>query len=219
MTTTTKRENDQINYSNRKKQKSDFVNKDLRRSNCYNSDFSCSDFSHASFRGAQFKACNFFECTFTATEFVATNLKNSRFVDAKFKNVIFDSANLTGTNFERASFDNVIFINTDFTNARNFDENAPGLRIYKTPPALEISDRLERAIRSSMNNEFIKYARVLDTKTGDINPISVMILLENFSEESLIKGLTQLKNNVDKDFGTLSFLIGLLEQYRIEGLI
>lgn len=216
---TTKRKNDQINYSNRKKQNADFVGKDLRRSNCISSDFTGSDFSHVSFRGAHFKACNFNSCTFEASEFVAANLKNSRFVNATFKNAIFDTANLEGANFEGATFENVIFIFTDTTKALNLDIHAKGIRVLGGWPDVAISEKLERAIRACMKNEFIKFAHVLDSKHVAISPLSVMLLLENFTEAELIKGLALLKDHVDKNFGTLSYLIHLLKTYQVDELI
>ncbi|MBI9010890.1 MAG: pentapeptide repeat-containing protein [Clostridiales bacterium] len=216
--TTSKKANDRINYSNRKKINADFSNKDLKRSNCFSSDFSGSNFSHASFKGAQFKHCNFFECDFVSSEFIATNLRNSKFVNAKFKDVIFDSANLEGVNFENASFDNVVFANTDTSQAINFDASATGIRLFEALPELNISERLERSVKASKKNEFIKSAGVLDTKTGTINPISIMILLENFSEEVLITAFSRLKKDVDTNFATLSYLIEEIKAYQIDGL-
>lgn len=217
-TTTNKKATDRINYSNRKKINTDFSNKDLKRSNCFSSDFSGSNFSQTSFKGAQFKHCNFFECNFESAEFIATNLRNSKFVNVKFKNVIFDSANLEGVNFENASFENVIFVNTDTTKAVNLDASATGIRLFDALPELNISERLERAVKSSRKNEFIKSAGVLDTKSGTINPISMMILLENFSEAVLISAFSKLKTDINKNFATLSYLIDEIKAFQEEGL-
>lgn len=213
MTNTTTRVSDKINYSNRKKQNTDFSNKDLKRSNCFSSDFSGSDFSQSSFKGAQFKNCNFLDCNFESAEFVATNLKNSKFMNVHFKNVIFDTANLDGVNFDNASFDNVIFINTDTTKALNFNASATGIRLFDELPELNISERLERSVKASRKNEFIKTSGVLDTKAGKINPISIMILLENFKEDVLISGLLKSKTDVNKNFCTLSYLINEIKSY------
>ncbi|GAA0181510.1 pentapeptide repeat-containing protein [Clostridium sediminicola] len=214
-----KRVNDQINISNRKKTGSDFMYKDLRRSNCYSCNFSNSNFNHTSFRGAQFKSCNFFECTFESTEFVATNLKKSRFKQAKFVNAIFDSSNLEGVDFEEAEFKNVIFVSTDTSKAINLDLSNEEIKIFNKMPKLEISEELESAVKSAMKNEYIKFARILDTKKGGINPISMMILLENFDEKTLIKGFDILKSKVNKNFGTLSYIIQELKTYQADGVI
>lgn len=209
----TKRATDRINYSNRKKVNSDFNHKDLKRSNCFSSNFSNSNFDHANFKGAQFKHCNFTECTFDSAEFVATNLRNSKFIDAKLKNVVFEAANLDGVNFENATFENVIFVETDMTKAINLDVSAEGIRVFDMPIELDISQRLERAIRASKKNEFIKKAGVLDTKEGKINSTSVMILLELFSEETLVTSFAKLKADVNENFGTLSYIINEIKKY------
>ncbi|MDF2612234.1 MAG: pentapeptide repeat-containing protein [Clostridia bacterium] len=209
-----KRANDQINYSNRKKANQDFMYKDLRRSNCFNTDFSNSNFNYTSFRGAQFKSCNFFECTFEAAEFVAANLKNSQFKQAKFENTIFDSANLEGADFEGAVFKNVIFVSTDTSKTLNLNLSNQGIRVFDEMPKFEVSKRLETAVNSAMKNDYIKFARVLDTKEGAISPISMMRLLETFDEETLIKGLGVLKRNVDRDFCTLSSIIQTIQTYK-----
>jgi len=214
-----KRVSDQINYNNRKKTNVNFMYKDLRRSNCYSCDFSNSNFNHTSFRGAQFKSCDFYECTFKSAEFVATNLKNSKFKKAKFENAVFDSANLTDVNFEGAEFKNVIFVSTDTTKAINLDLSNKEIKVFDEMPELRISENLRNTVKSAMENEYIKFARILDTKKGEISAISIMILLENFDEETLIKGLDIFKKKVDKDFGTLSYIIHALKTYQKDGLI
>lgn len=214
-----KRINDQINYSNRKKTNQDFMYKDLRRSNCFNCDFSNTNFNHTSLRGAQFKSCNFSEATFESAEFVATNLKNSKFKQAQFVNTLFDSVNLEGVDFEGAVFKKVIFVGTDTSRAIHLDLSNPEIKVFEEMPEIEVSKRLESAFNSVMKNDYIKFARVLDTKEGAINPISMMILLEKFDEETLIKGLGLIKRNTDKDFCTLSYILKELQRYKAEGLI
>lgn len=214
MTTMTKTVSDRINYSNRKKLNTDFSNKNLKRSNCFSSNFTGSNFSHASFKGAQFKNCNFTDCNFESTEFIATNLRNCKFVNAQLKNVIFDAANLDGINFENASFENVIFVHTDLTTALNLDTSLAGIRLLGDSIELNISERLERAVKASRKNEYIKNSGVLDTKEGKINPVSMMILLENFSEEILITSFSKLKADIHKNFATLSYLMQEIRTYQ-----
>ncbi|MGL4346028.1 MAG: pentapeptide repeat-containing protein [Cellulosilyticaceae bacterium] len=219
MTTTSKRVNDQINYKSKQKVGVDFSNKDLRRSNCYNCNFSEAIFNDTSFRGAQFKACKFNEARFDGAELVAANFKNSQFKAATFENVLFDSVNLENVDFEGATFKNVIFIATDLTKAINVTLEGEGVQQFEQMPTLEISEALEKAAASAMANEYIKYARVLDTKDGKVSPISMMLLLNQFDEETLIKGLKCLKNRVTKDFSTLKFIVETLKGYQAEGLI
>ncbi len=205
-----------INYSNRKKLNKDFSFNDLKRSNCFGSNFTGSNFQGSSFKGAQFKKCNFSECNFESAEFVATNLRNSKFISATFKNVIFDSANIEGVDFEDASFENVIFLNTDTSTALNFDSSNSGIKVLLETPELNISERLERAIKASKKNEFIKKSGVLDTKEGKINPLSVMILLESFDENTLIESFSKLKADIDANFATLSYIVDKIKSYSLE---
>ncbi len=216
MATTKRTVTDKITYSNRKKQNSDFSKKDLKRSNCFSTDFTGSNFSLSSFKGAQFKNCNFTDCNFDSSEFVATNLRNSKFVNVQLKNVIFDAANFDGVSFENATFENVIIANTDTSKALNLDTSATGIKLFDSTQELEISERLERAVRASKKNEFIKKAGVLDTKDGKMNLVTMMILLENFNEEILITSLSKLKADIEENFFTVTYLVDAIKAYQAE---
>ena len=189
-----------LKYNNTQKTNKNFMYRDLKRSNCYNTNFSGSNFSFASFRGAHFKSCDFFDCKFEWTEFIGTNLKKSKFKSI-FKNVVFEGVNLDGVDFLDAKFENVILVNINIEKAKNLflpEET----RVFEIMPELNISDSLKKAINLAMENKCIKNSRTLDTKEGEINPISVMLLLENFNEKSLIKGLNLMNEKVEKDFST-----------------
>ncbi|MBU3159167.1 pentapeptide repeat-containing protein [Clostridium frigoris] len=196
-----------FNYNNIEKTGKNFMYKNLERSNCYNSDFSDSNFNYVNFRGAHFKSCVFLECTFKCAEFIGTNLKDSDFQNTVFENTLFDSTNLDGADFKDAEFKNTIFLLTDVHKAKNLSLKNSEIRIFDEIPELEISDNLRFAILKVMKNKYVKAARVLDTKTGDINIINVMILLENFDEETLIKGLNIVSDDLNCDFHTLSYII------------
>ncbi|MGL4736029.1 MAG: pentapeptide repeat-containing protein [Cellulosilyticaceae bacterium] len=209
--TTSKRLNDQIKYSNRKKVNTDFKGKDLRRSNCFGCDFSNSQFDETSFRGAQFKSCNFSGCTFDGAELVAANLKKSSFKQVKFVNTLFDTVNLESVDFEGATFENVIFVGTDVSKAMNLDLTNQDVQIFDEMPELEMSKELEKAVQGLLKNEFVKYARVLDTKEGQVSAISVMRLLEQFDEATLIEGLKKIKKSITQDFCTLNTITEAIE--------
>lgn len=198
-------------YNNIEKKGKNFMYKNLERSNCYNSDFSNSNFDYVSFRGAHFKSCDFFQCTFKWAEFIGTNLKGSDFKNAIFENAIFDSVNLDGVDFKDAEFKNTIFLSTDVTKAKNFNIKKSGIKIFNEMPQFEISEELRIAALNVMKNKYVKAARVLDTKDGGINIINLMILLENFDEETLIKGLNIIEVQLDCDFYTLSYIIKFLK--------
>lgn len=208
-----------FHYNNIEKKDKNFMYQNLQRSNCYNSNFSNSNFDYVSFKGAHFKSCKFFQCTFRWAEFIGTNLKDSNMSDAVFENTIFDSANLDGVNFKNAKFNNTIFLSTDIDKAKNLDSKNPNIKIFHEMPQLEISTELEKAVENVMKNEYVKQARVFDTKEGNFNLLNLMILLEIFDETTLIKGLNIIEVQLDRAFYTLSYVIKLLEKYKIEGTL
>ena len=214
---TNKNTANQFNYKNTKKLNKNFMYKDLKRSSCYDTDFSGSNFDYASFRGAHFKACNFFECTFKSVEFVGTNLKKSKFKKAVFENTLFESANLDGADFNGATFKNTIFLATDVTKASYLNLKNADVRIFDKMPEIEMSEGLEKAVKEVMRNEHVKASRVLDTKEGAMNTLSIMILLENFDEETLIKGLQVVEKKLDKSFSTLSYIIAFIKNAKAQG--
>lgn len=214
-----KSHSDRLHYNKGIKQNKNFMYNDLKRSNCYNSDFTGSNFNYASFRGAHFKSCNFFGCTFIGAEFIGTNLKKSKFKKAIFEDVVFEGANLSGATFKDAEFKNVIFIDTDLEDVKDLQYDENQVRIFRKMPDLEISENLKGAISLVMENEYVKKSRTLDTKDGDIDTISIIILLEKFNEKSLISGLKILSERLNKDFSTLSYIIKAIEGYQKEGII
>ena len=198
-------------YNNIEKKGKNFMYKNLERSNCYNCDFSRSNFDFVNFRGAHFKSCVFFECTFKWAEFIGTNLKGSDFKNTLFENTIFDSVNLEGVDFKDAEFKNTIFLSTDITKAKNLSIKKTDTKVFSEMPQMEISDELQKAVLNAMKNKHVKAARVLDTKDGGINFINLMILRENFDEETLTKGLNIIKDELDCDFHTLSYIVKYLK--------
>jgi hypothetical protein len=200
-----------FNYNNIEKKGKNFMYKNLERSNCYNCDFTRSNFDFVTFRGAHFKSCVFFECTFKWAEFIGTNLKGSDFKNTIFENAIFDSVNLDGADFKDAEFKNTIFLSTDLTKAKNLSIKNSDTKVFSEMPVIEISEDLQTSVMNVMKNKYVKSARVLDTKDGGINTINLMILLENFDEETLIKGLNIITTELDCDFYTLSYLVKFLK--------
>lgn len=198
-----------FHYDNAQKTNKNFIYKNLRRSKCYNCDFSNSHFDFASFRGAHFKKCNFFRCSFKGAEFIGSNLKSCKLREAKFEDTIFEGANLDGTNFENAKFKNTIFVNCNINNS-NLNISNPNIRIFDEMPKVELSENLETALVSAMENEFIQKSRVFDTKDKEINGLTMMILTEKFDENTLIEGMHYIKYEIDRDFYTLSYIIRLI---------
>ncbi len=208
-----------LKYNKAEKMYKNFMYQDLKRSNCYNTDFSNSNFNFTSLRGAHFKSCNFYGCTFKFAEIIGANIKRSKFKNAKLENTVFEGVNLEEVDFTGAKFKNVIFVNTDISKAQNLDANAPEIKVFAEMPEIEMSERLENSIKLAMENKYVKKSRTLDTKDGGINTVSVMILLENFKEKQLIDGLILIGERIDKEFCTLSYIIKNLEVYKNQGLL
>ncbi|EKQ54425.1 MULTISPECIES: pentapeptide repeat-containing protein [unclassified Clostridium] len=198
-------------YDNAEKTNKNFIYKNLKRSKCYNCNFSNSNFDYASLRGAHFKKCNFFRCSFKGAEFIGSNLKGCKFKEAKFEDTIFEGANLDSADFIDAKFKNTLFVSCDISKAKNLSENTKGIRVFESMPELEINDDLKELILSLMENEFIKKSRIFDTKDGDINTLTLMILREKFNEETLMEGLHYIKYEINRDFHTLSYIIRLIQ--------
>ena len=150
--------------------------------------------------------------TFEGTEFIGTNLKNSKFKNAKFKNAIFEGANLDGTDFKDAKFENTIFLGCKLEKTKNFSAELEGVRIFEGMPEINISSELEESLNNLMENKYVKASRIFDTKEGNINTLTLMILKENFSEEELIKGFDEIKSQIDRDFYTISYIIRLINK-------
>lgn len=200
-----------FNYENVEKKDKNFMYQNLEKSNCYNCNFSGSNFDYVNFRGAHFKSCSFLKCSFKFAEFIGSNFKKSNFKNAKFENTIFDSVRLDNVDFKDAKFINTIFVATDVSKAKNLDTTNPEIRVYDEMPTLEISEELKNVALNTLNNKYVKNSRVLDTRDGKVNTLSLMILLENFDEETLINGLNFITNELDRDFYTLSYLIKFIQ--------
>lgn len=204
-----------FNYNNIEKKDKNFMYKNLERSNCYNCNFSGSNFDYVNFRGAHFKSSSFFKCSFKWSEFIGTNFKKSKFKNAIFENTIFDSVKLEDVDFKDAKFINTIFVSSDISKAKNLDTKNPEIRIFDEMPQVEISEELKNAAFNTFNNKYIKASRVLDTKDGGLNYLNIMILLENFDEDTLINGLNFIASELDRDFYTLSYIIKFIQNMPI----
>lgn len=200
-----------FHYNNIEKKDKNFMYQNLEKSNCYNCNFAGSNFDYVNFRGAHFKSSSFLKCSFKWSEFIGTNFRKSNFKNATFENTIFDSAKLQDVDFKDAKFINTIFVSTDISQAKNLDIDNPGIRIFDEMPKIEISEELKNAAFNTFNNKYIKASRILDTKDGDLNYLNIMILLENFDEETLIKGLNFITTELNREFYTLSYIIKFIK--------
>ncbi len=201
-----------FNYNNADKKNKSFMYQNLQKSKSYNTDFSNSNFDYVCLRGAHLKSCNFDGCTFRGAEFTGTNLKDSTFRNAIFENTVFEGAKLEGVDFRGAQFKNSFFVDTRIDHVKYLEPEQTGIRIFSEMPEIEMSEILRSAIEKLMQNVFVKKSRVLDTKDKTMNTISVLILIEKFGEEKLIKSLEQVEDHLDRDFYTLSYIIKIIDK-------
>ncbi len=199
-----------FNFNNIEKKNKNFMYQNLTKSKCYNCNFSGSNFDYVSFRGAHFKSCKFEGSTFTGAEFIGSNLKESNFKDAQFDFTVFESVKLSDTDFKGAEFNNAIFLSCNLDEAKNLDLTDENIKVFDEMPLFEISDGLRRAVETVMENKYVKKSRVMDTREGKINFLSLMILLDVFDEEKVIKGFEKLVEVTDRDFYTLSYIIKII---------
>ena len=204
-----------FHYDNAEKTNKNFIYKNLNRSKCYNCNFSNSNFDYASLRGAHFKKCNFFRCSFKGAEFIGSNLKGCKFKEAKFEDTVFEGANLDGADFIDAKFKNTIFVGCDLSKAKSFSGEGKGIRVFETMPEFEMDEEFEKLVLSLNENKYIKKSRLFDTKDGNINTLTLMILSEKFDRETLLEGLHYIKYEIDKDFHTLSYVIKAVESMHL----
>lgn len=201
-----------FNYNNADKKNKSFMYQNLQKSKSYNSDFSNSNFDYVCLRGAHLKSCKFDGCTFRGAEFTGTNLKDSSFKNAIFENTVFEGAKLEGVDFSGAQFTNSFFVASQMENIKYLDVDQPGIRIFGEMPEIQMTEPLRQAVEKLMQNDFVKKSRVLDTKDKTMNTVSVLILMDRFGEERLLKSLGQVEDHLDRDFYTLSYIIKIIEK-------
>jgi len=205
-----------LHFNNIEKVGKTFMYHNLSKSKCFNSNFSQSNFDFACFRGAHFKSCFFNESTFKGAEFVGSNLKDSKFINVHFENTVFEGVKLEGADFMGATFKNVIFLGVNFEGVKNLNLENENIRVFDDMPEIEMSSELVELLEKAMQNKFIKSSRVLDTREGKINTLSVLILKELFEEPVLIHAFKSIEEHIDRDFYTLSFIIKLIEKLQKE---
>lgn len=203
-----------FSYKNQDRQNSNFMYKDFEKSDSYHSNFAHSNFNFVSFRAAKMKFCNFSQSTFIGSEFVGTNLRGSRFYNAYFKNTIFNATILDKTIFNGAKFEECYCLNTNTTQLNKVLLNNRGIKFFDSYPKPDIfSSNLLNIIEALRANAIIRRSCVLHLKEGKINTLSVYILTQHFSEDSLIAMLPMIAQNITIQFHTLSYLEKKLQTF------
>lgn len=199
-------------YNNMDKRGKHFQYHNFQKQDYFNTDFSHSNMDFTNFRGAHFKSCNFTACSFKGSSFVGSNFKGSLFAGAVFESAVFEGAKLDGADFKLAQFRNVIFVETATDKALNLDCNQPGIRVFEMMPEIQFNQDLVVVVERLLTNHWVKRSRVLDTKGGRINTISMMLMIEKYGEQVLLEALGQIEPLFDRDFYTLSYVMKAIDK-------
>lgn len=211
---TAKANRNQLLINHEDKKNKNFMYQNFTKAKCFGSDFSHANFDYVCFRGAHLKSSNFIGCSFKNAEFIGSNLKDCSLVGAAFENTLFEGARFQDVDFKDATFKNTLLVGCDLTGTKHLAIEAQGLRVYDTMPDIEMSLDLKTAWDQAMANPYVKKSRVFDTKEGQVNTLSLMLLLETFDEVSLIEGLVAMLPHIDRDFYTLSFVTKLIQKLK-----
>ena len=95
---------------------------------------------------------------------------------------------------------------------KNLNRELKEVRILDEMPEINLSNELKSSLENFMENKYVKSSRIFDTKDGGINTLTLMILLENFSESELIQGFDKIKSKIDRDFYTISYIIRMIKK-------
>lgn len=196
-----------LTYRNEQRQKRSFRYKDFSYSDSYNTRFTCSEFSCVNFDHASMKYCGFNGALFDEAEFKFAKLNGSRFKGAVFKNTLFYQTKLDKVLFSEATFENTIFVGSSIKKARGIKKSTPGVQFFDKIPAVEISPSLKSAIDQALHNRYIRRSEVLVTgRRGLPNHLNIFRLLQRFSEDAIVAGLAEAREDIKRDFSTLSYI-------------
>ncbi len=183
------------------------------KSRSFKANFTECEFSHVNFRGSIMTYCCFKRSKFEGVEFLGTNLRNSNFESAYFKDVVFVGALLDNCKFKSAQFNNVLFVNTNISYCKNLETDCNGITFCSQYPKVNISSNLKDVLEELKENNYITKFKVLHLSTKKYNHLNIKLLLDEFSEEKLIKGLRKAKDKINRDICTLSCLTKFLQSH------
>lgn len=183
-----------------------YINKYFCKSRSFKANFTNAEFRYVNLRGSILTSCCFRNAIFNGVDFLGTNLRRSNFEGVHFKNTIFVGALLDGCNFRNATFENVFFVNTNIKTAKRLNVENPTITVLNEYPNLNISPKLKATLDELKLNEHIFKYKTLHINTRKYNHLSLMILLNTFSEHELIDGLSKANTMLKKDICTVSSL-------------
>jgi hypothetical protein len=195
-----------------------FIFKNFNKSCSFKSNFSNSTFKSTSFIGAKFKFCslynvNFEGCLIRGVLFKKCNLTNAKFINSIISATIFDKNKLTG-----CQFINCKVINTEKLRLlipKNNFVNTDILESYPDPQGF--SDELLKVVENLRSNKFIRKSTILHRKKGQLDTVSISILVSQFGETFLVKSLPKIAQEIKNEFHTLSYIQSILNNINNNG--
>lgn len=190
-------------YKNKDCSFNNYSYKNFDKADCYRTNFRGAIFDGASFRATKVKFCNMSEAHFDGTEFIRTNLRGTKFYNAIFTNVIINSVTTDKTCFVGAHFHHCIIVaNLNKMAGINIDENDN--IIMSQHKSVDISARLIKCAQDIIASSEVRNS-VIANKGKQVNKITLLMLLYDFSEEELIQYLPKVIAESPKDC-TVSYL-------------
>lgn len=180
--------------------------------NVHNCHFNEAKFFNVRYRSGHITQSTFKMARLNCIEFISVNFKKTKFKETQFKNCIFMNCNLTEVDFENAKFENTYFICCKFKNIVNFSISSE-VHILTHYPDKKTSSSLVNLIKLMGNNETLEKFCILTTKNKQVNFWILQLLLNEYSEQELVKFFSKLLCSNRTQFYTLNNYFSSLQNY------
>lgn len=185
-------------------------------------------FNFIEFRSSNFRGCRFKGAQFENIIFSNCNLSNANFQGATFKNVYFNNTSLKNV---KGIKDTNLFTklnnNIEFSISQKLIET---LNECKTNPYIISSKTIFYTQKVRLSNSQKKAEKLLPKqerkqlqkerqkqlsikpKPLSLNKINIILLLDNFTEDEIIRGLHLATKSIDKNFSSISYFVPYIEK-------
>ncbi|MBB6020379.1 hypothetical protein HNR77_001440 [Paenibacillus sp. JGP012] len=174
-----------------------FCNKYSYQSNIHNLIFKDATIENVNFRASCITKCNFRNASLTGIDFISVNLKKTSFKGAKISDSVFFGCDLRGTDFTDTEFYNVYFINTNLLECKNLNLSS-GIKVLYTYPRVELSNDLITVLFEISQQIHIYKFHTLHVSKKKINMWALHMLLNDYSDQQLCRGLRALLSRKNK---------------------
>ncbi len=209
-----------FSYVDHDAREKNFIYKNFNKSSSYHSDFSKSKFVSSSFIGTKFKFCSFY-----GAEFKDCLIRGALFRKCNLQTATFTNCMLAANVFDRAKLKDCKFINCKIVGSSKTLQSIPEKNIEHTevvssyPDEAEFSSALIQQVEQLRSHDHIRRSSVLHRKKGELDTLSLKVLIEEFGEDFLIKNLSKLQGSVTREFHTLSYIQGILRKPNTDDIV